>query len=239
MLDVDDSARVSIYAAPHPGTVLHALGSACLGRDAEHGTGVVHPAVEELSADDWLGISAAPRVYGFHATLKPPFRFAAGTDRRGLLRAVTTLADAVAPVVAPPLVVATLGNFVALVPSAPAPELCALAAHCVRALDRFRAPPTPEELARRRKAGLTSRQQALLSTWGYPYVLDEFRFHMTLSGRLAPYRLPIVSSVLGRLAAPLAETPLVVDDLCVFEQTCPSAPFLLTTRVPLRGGVRA
>ena len=59
-----------------------------------------------------------------------------------------------------------------------------MAGACVRDLDEFRAPAGEAELARRRKAGLSARQEALLTQWGYPYVFEEFRFHLTLSGRL-------------------------------------------------------
>ena len=39
------------------------------------------------------------------------------------------------------------------------------------------------------KSGLTDRQEALLTQWGYPYVMEEFRFHITLTGALDPAHL--------------------------------------------------
>ena len=50
----------------------------------------------------------------------------------------------------------------------------------------FARPPGAAELERRRKAGLSAAQEKMLLRWGYPYVLDEFRFHLTLTGRLQP-----------------------------------------------------
>ena len=54
-----------------------------------------------------------------------------------------------------------------------------------RRLDPFRAPLTPSERARRRPEDLDPRRRALLDRWGYPHVFEAFRFHMTLTGRLA------------------------------------------------------
>jgi hypothetical protein len=45
-------------------------------------------------------------------------------------------------------------------------------------------PLTEEELTRRRKAELTPEQDKLLVDWGYPWVLDEFNFHFSLTGSL-------------------------------------------------------
>src|SRR5438445_432365 len=38
--------------------------------------------------------------------------------------------------------------------------------------------------------GLSARQAELLARWGYPYVHDEFRFHMTLTGPIADDERP-------------------------------------------------
>jgi hypothetical protein len=89
-----------------------------------------------------------------------------------------------APVTIPSLEVRRLGGFIAVVPTEPSAALADLAAATVAALDPFRAPPSEAELARRRKARLSDRQEALLMKWGYPYVMEEFRFHLTLTGRL-------------------------------------------------------
>ena len=74
------SARLGLYWAPELDDPLHALGSAWLGRDAETGATLPQPAVPGL---DLAEITAEARGYGFHATLKPPFALAPGTDRAG------------------------------------------------------------------------------------------------------------------------------------------------------------
>ena len=126
----------------------------------------------------------APRRYGFHGTLKAPFRLADQASEAELLCAVERFAGPRTVLSGPPLRLAALADFLALVPSEPFEELDRLAADCVTAFDRFRAPLGEEELARRRRAGLSPHQEALLLRWGYPYVMDAFRFHLTLTERL-------------------------------------------------------
>jgi hypothetical protein len=110
-----------------------------------------------------------------------------------------------------------------------------LADACVVRLDRFRAPPTDAELARRRRAALTPRQDALLAMYGYPYVLDTWFFHMTLTRRLTAeehlvWRPRAEAYFAGALARPRR-----VTDICVFTQSGPGAPFVIAERVALRG----
>ncbi|MGR3435716.1 MAG: DUF1045 domain-containing protein [Shimia sp.] len=125
-----------------------------------------------------------PRKYGFHGTIKPPFRLAGGTSFEGLKAAAEALLRGEPAIALPPLQVARLGRFLALVPAGPAADLAALAGRVVEELDPFRAPPSAAEVARRRANGLTDRQEEMQARWGYPYVFDEFRFHMTLTGPL-------------------------------------------------------
>ncbi len=108
-------------------------------------------------------ITVSARRYGFHATLKPPFRLAEGRTPEELDAAVARFAAGSAAVLIPQLTLARLGGFFALVPGAEAPGLHALADEVVKAFDDFRAPATEAELARRNSASLTPRQRELLS----------------------------------------------------------------------------
>ena len=129
---------------------------------------------------DALPDTQPPRPYGFHATIKPPFRLAPGASEGALRVAFRGLAEGLDAVDLGPLSLHRLGGFLALTPEF---QPRTLAARTVEALDGFRAAPTGAELARRRAAGLTPVQDALLRRWGYPYVMDEFRLHLTLTGR--------------------------------------------------------
>lgn len=171
-------SRYAVYYLPEPGALAE-FGAAWLGWDVEAGAVLPHLPVEGLAQ-----ATAPARKYGFHATLKPPFRLSKGATASGLVAALDDLAARTAPATADALELSTLDGFLALIPRGDQADLARVAAACVTELDAFRAVATPEELTRRRAAGLTPAQEAHLTRWGYPYVLDAFRFHMTLSGRL-------------------------------------------------------
>ena len=222
--------RAALYWAPERSDPLHALGSRWLGRDAEAGAAIPQPAVPGL---DLAALTEEPRRYGLHATLKPPFRLAAPWP--ALHAAAAALAARTPPFLLPPLRVAPLHGFLALRETAPCAELRRFADACVVELDAFRAPPSAEELARRRRHDLSPAQQALLRRWGYPYVLKEWRFHVTLTCRLAPAELPVVRAAAEALLGAAAGRPRWVRELCLFTQAAPDAPFLIADRLPLRG----
>jgi putative phosphonate metabolism protein len=227
-------ARYAVYVAPAPSTALAALGRQWLGRDVESGADLPPPACINGAADWWQTITRAPRRYGFHATMKPPFVLAPGRSRDELHDALRELAEATTAFALPPLELTEIGSFLALVPGAPCDALTALADDCVIELDSFRAPPSDAELARRRANSLTERQSLLLERWGYPYVLDEFRFHMTLTDGIAdPAERKRAILLLAEMFAPACREPLQVDDLCLFLQPEPEMPFTLLERMPL------
>ena len=141
-------------------------------------------------------ITVAPRKYGFHGTLMPPFRLAEGTTPEALEAAVERIAARQSPIRLSGLELSTIGRFLALTPVGDACALQELARDIVAGLDQLRAPPTTAELARRRAAGLTINQEANLLRWGYPYVLDEFRFHMTLTDKLTGMQRPLAEAAI-------------------------------------------
>lgn len=172
-------ARFAIYYVPPEGALAD-FGATWLGWDVALGRDV--PQFDLPGLHD---ITMTPRKYGFHGTLKPPFRLKEGQTLEALEKAVSTLAAKLAPATCDGLKLTQLGRFLALTPYGDLDGVQQLADVCVRDLDGFRAPPSEAELAQRRKTGLSARQEALLTQWGYPFVLDEFRFHLTVSGRLS------------------------------------------------------
>lgn len=226
------TTRLAVYVAPPAGSVLEELSAAWLGRDL-HGRPAARPAVPGFSPVRLDALTAEPRRYGFHATLKPPFALPPGVGLVELNAAAEAFARIHAPVSAPPLRVAAVGDFLALRSDAPA--LDALAADCVRAFDAFRAPAPAEDIARRRAKGLTPRQDALLERWGYPYVLEEFRFHMTLTGPIADaVERAQLAAWLTHWLAPALAGPLVVDAIALYRQPDRASPFTLHRRLRLR-----
>lgn len=182
---------------------------------------------------DWFDtVPEAPRRYGFHATLKAPFRLARDVsleDLRGELRRYC--AGRLAwPM--PPLKVALLDDFLALIPADEDPEIGVIAAECVMRFDRFRAPLDERDFARRNPERLNAEELRMLRRWGYPHVLDLFRFHMSLTGPLAaaePRRVAALTVQAGRALGALP--PLAFDAICVFEEPRPGADFRLVERV--------
>ncbi len=84
--------------------------------------------------------------------------------------------------------------------------------------DHFRAPLDEAELARRLRAPLTPRQRAYLDRYGYPYVHDEFRFHMTLSGRVPDALRPAVVDFLKAEFAARCQPTVAIDQVALFRE---------------------
>ena len=218
---VDTSTRYALYVTPDPGSALAAFGDAILG-DAPP------PDWDAADRAALAAVTVAPRVYGFHATLKAPMRLALGCREEDLVVACQGLTRARPLLPAGALAVVLLGDFVALVPAAPPPELGLFAAECVAALDPFRAPLTPAERERRRPEELDPRRRALLDRWGYPHVFEAFRFHMTLTGRLADGAREAWRT---RLAAACPPLSLTIDAITLLRQDGTS-PFRILRRIP-------
>jgi putative phosphonate metabolism protein len=224
------AGRVAVYYAPPPQDPLSALSASWLGRDPESGAAIPQPDISGLDE-----VTAEPRLYGFHATLKPPMRLRSGACWGALMCAAVDMAAGIAPFALPPMAVADVHGFLAARETEPSPDLQALADVCVAWLDEFRAPPTEDEMARRRRAGLSPVQDAMLCRWGYPYVFGTWFFHMTLTRRLNAEEKARYQPAAERYLALALAQPRRVADICLFTQTEPGRPFLLAERLPLRG----
>lgn len=209
---MDGFRRYGLYVVPEGG--LYRAGADWLGWDSVAGARTVPPDLPGLP-DSAEALTATPRKYGFHGTVKPPFHLAHGTSAAALDAAAREFCASRAPVTIPVLTLRRLGRFIAIVPAAPSAALADLAGATVAALDPFRARPSEAELARRRKSSLTERQEALLALWGYPYVMEEFRFHLTLTGALSPEAAEAAERVLATHFAPHLAAPVVIDSLCL------------------------
>lgn len=201
-------SRIAIYYVPPEGDLAD-FGAAWLGWDIVRGRPARQAFLPGLN-----DITMTPRKYGFHGTLKPPFRMAEGRELPELKAATHKLAASLAPVRCDGFELAALGGFLALVPRGDMAALQRVADACVQDLDAFRAPASEEEMARRRKAGLNARQDALLQKWGYPYVGEEFRFHMTLSGRLSTDDVSVWTAR-AKHHLPDLPAPFIIDQIAL------------------------
>ena len=203
--------RYAVYFTPPPGP-LAAFGAAWLGWDSAQGRRVMLPPVAGLPVP-LSEITATPRKYGLHATLMAPFNLSDGYRHKDLQAALAGLGQRLSPVMLDALALRRIGGFLALAPQGETAALNLLAARVVRDLQPLRAPVTEQDLARRRSPGLTPRQDALLQEWGYPYVMEEFRFHITLTGTMTTADLDRVEAVLSPLVMPLVPRPFPIGDL--------------------------
>ena len=203
--------RAALYWVPALDDPLFAAGNAWLGRDAETGASVPQPDIEGIAA-----LTADPRRYGLHATLRPPMRLATGWEE--FSAAARDIAQSCAPFALPPLSLCDIGGFLALRESNPCPALRDLADRCVLGTERHRLRPDAAELARRRAAGLTEVQDALLVAFGYPYVMEEWFFHVTLTRRLDAREMGRIGTLAEAHFAAALAAPRWVEDICICTQ---------------------
>ena len=200
--------RYAIFALPNG--PLAEFGAAWLGWDIVSGA-EIRPT--QNFAVETADIVANCRRYGFHATMKPPFRLADGQNVHSLKATLAVLCRDLQPAKARRLRLTRLGRFLALLPEDDSGSLSALAACIVEKLDHFRAAPDPAELARRTRGHLTKPQLHALQEWGYPYVMDQFRFHFTLTDRTRRATLDVLEEVLVAPLNKVLPTPFIVDSL--------------------------
>ncbi|HEY4199525.1 MAG TPA: DUF1045 domain-containing protein [Devosiaceae bacterium] len=218
------SERYALYFAPDVASPLWQRASQWLGRDCAGGAVTERPAeIEGIALDP---ITKSARHYGFHATLKAPMMLAGNVDRAELETALTGFARAAQPVDIGRLVVAQISHFLALIPEKQSTALTDFAAECVTAFDRFRAPMTAAQREQRLSGGLSPRQIALVDQYGYPYVLEEFRFHMTLTDRLkAEDSAPVKAAAEAWFGDAIA-APVPLDRIVLFHQPVAGADFV-------------
>ncbi len=225
--------RYAIYYTPPPGPLAR-FGAEWLGWDIAQGRRpVARPAVSGLPAAlDTL--TETPRRYGFHATIKPPFRLAPEQCERALTAALFAFCATRAPARCARLELARLGRFSALVPLGDTTSINAVAADVVREFDVFRAVPTAAEIARYDKSTLNAAQSQNLHCWGYPHVMDCFGWHMTLTGKQSRADTASTHAALAPVVAPLLPRPYTLDALSLTGEDA-GGNFHLIQRVPLAG----
>ncbi|WP_245974294.1 DUF1045 domain-containing protein [Bosea caraganae] len=222
------SPRYALYYAPAADSALWRFGSAVLGYDAITGEDIPALVPPGCDAEAWPELTEEPRRYGFHATLKAPFEIANGRSEGQLRAFAHNYAAGLERVNLEGLSVAALGSFVALTPSAESTVLQRFAFALVQAFEPFRAPLSEADRQRRLKSPLTPAQSAYLEAYGYPYVGDAFRFHMTLTGSLPHEKVAPVKQALARTYAEAIQArPFALDRIALFKQDSRSSRFRL------------
>ena len=221
-------SRVALYYAPAESDPLWERATAWLGRDPARNAVAAQPDIDGLPE-----ITREAAGYGLHATLRPPMRLREGVTWADLLASTQALAAGIPPFALPPLQVTHLFGFLALTETEPSPSLQGYADACVGGVEHLRAPPGEAELAKRRRAGLARAEDANLVRWGYPYVFNTWFFHMTLTRKLSEAEHARLRPLIEDWFADVLEGPRRVEDICVFVQPAPEAPFVIAERVAL------
>ncbi|EJN03911.1 DUF1045 domain-containing protein [Phyllobacterium sp. YR531] len=227
--------RYAIYFTPPSSDPLLKVAANWLGRNAFTGQPVRAPQIRNLAHEEITKLTESARRYGFHATLKAPFHLADGLEERELLSALMHFASSMKPVEIPKLKIANLDGFFALIPDEPVAKLNQLANDIVVAFDRFRAPPSAQEVARRNPERMSVSERRNLEQWGYPYVFDDFRFHMTLTNPVAEPEQERISQMLSEFLEPVLEEPVEINNIALFTEAEPGAPFEVHSLHPLAG----
>ena len=230
--------RYAVYFAPNVEQQWWTQASQWLGRCAVSQQMNAQPLIAGVSAQRFAELTEHPRRYGFHATMRAPFILASQYQPNELIDRVNMFCQQVKPFVLPRLQVTLLDQFLALVPERNLSQVTMLEEHCVTALNDYAEPLGPEELSRRRSAGLSSQEDALLLRWGYPYVLERFRFHCSLTGSLAKATHQEVSAITEAAHQHFDQLPpCIFDSLAIFVEPTRGADFVLLHQCPLIGGV--
>lgn len=219
--------RYAVYYTPAENDALTQAATAWLGRSPFTGEAVPPRPAARLSAAEIAYHTAAARRYGFHATMMAPFTLAENESERELIAALDVFCETMQPVTISRLTMRRLDGFFALMPEMQGPDLAALERDIVVAFDRFRAPLSDNERVRREAADLSPSQLRNLLRWGYPYVFEDFRFHMTLSGRVDEADALRVHRAIEEHFGPLLEEPLEIASLALFLEPEPGAPFIV------------
>jgi hypothetical protein len=191
------------------------FGAQWLGWDSAHGRPVVQP---EIAGIDVPTITQTARKYGLHGTLKAPFKLAEGCDLAQLQDVATTFATGQPAFEIGALTLRHDSGFVALRPRSQQIGLRDFAAVAVKAFDGFRAALTDVDIARRREANLTARQDQQMLDWGYPFIFDDFHFHLTLSGFMEAGEAAQVIDALSPRLESIVPTPFVIDGITLMGQ---------------------
>jgi len=225
--------RYAICFTPPAHDALTVAAAQWLGRNAFSGDAVEPPPLRGMDIQDVAYNTALPRRYGFHGLLKAPFRLPADISEAMLLRHLMRFAGTCEPFDLPALEVVRLGDFCGLAPAMPCDIMRLLAAAVVQEFDSFRAPLGEAELERCDSGNLSAAQFANLYRWGHPYVMDEFRFHMALSGPLPARDLPRFEQALRDFFAPYLRRPVEVTNLALFIEEEQGSPFLVHSLHPM------
>ena len=218
MIPPNNISRFAIYFVPPESNDLTRFTASWFGWDVYKGIKVDYPVLHNLNYDI-KEITNTPSKYGFHGTLKAPFSLVPNKTIDDLKLSLSMLSRSIKKFLIPSICLREISGFIAIVPTVQNQSINFLARKCLEGLDCFRDAEPPEILNKRRSAGLSSSEERHLLKWGYPYVLDDFRFHLTMTGKLTPKVSKNVFSVLSSELQAALNAPLPINKICLFGES--------------------
>lgn len=225
-------SRYAVYFSPPEADDLSKFSAGWFGWNAHNGKSVSYPILENLNYD-LSDITKEQYRYGFHGTLKPPFLLVDTKNLNDLKFALVELSKSIKKFEIPSISLKVLDRFVAIVPTTESKELTILAKKCVEKLDDFRQVESAKKIQRRRSTGLSKSEEYNLTRWGYPHVMDNFQFHLTMSGRLKPAVLKNVIEVLNSELQGVLNKPLPIGEICLFGENASNGNFQIIQKFSL------
>ena len=228
--------RYAVYFAPDVDGPWWDHAGHWLGRCAASQQYLPQPVIAAVSPARLTAFTAHPRRYGFHATMRAPFVLSERYHFNDLVDRVNALCQTIEPFVLPRLRVNRLDQFIALTPERDLQQVKELEALCVTSLQELVDPLSSAELARRRQVTLSPEEDALLVRWGYPYVLERFRFHFSLTGSLEQATEAEIGALMNAAHLQFDPLPLCAfKALAIFAEPTQGADFVLLKQCPLIG----
>ncbi len=225
--------RYAICFTPSASDPLSHVAASWLGRNVFSGEMVEPPAIRGLGIHEIAFHTAVPRRYGFHGVLKAPFHLSSEVSEPQLLRDLMRFCGTLSPFQIPRLEVARLGTFYSLSPIRPCDQVHFLSSAIVQEFDRFRAPLSEADIERSDPDGLSAAQFANLYRWGNPYVMDEFRFHMPVTGPVNAVDMPRIEQALRAMFDPVLAEPVTVSNVALMIEEGAGGPFRVHSLHPM------
>ncbi len=210
--------RYAIYYAPIENPELDLFGKCWLGWDPYKGEETTKSDLSKLpSFKKFSGLVLTPKQYGFHGTIKAPFRLKNKYTYSDLENKVREISKQIQSFHLDKLVIKKLGNFIALTPSKNL-KVNDVSNKFVEGLDFLRDDLSEDEIKKRHPHKLSFNQKKMLFKWGYPYVFNEFKFHLTLTGKLRIEEIDNVYKYLQTILKSVNLRKIHFKSICIFGQ---------------------
>lgn len=236
--DMNSRPRYAIYFAPNERTPLGRFGCHWLGRSAAELDSHPVDLPENLEQHKHQQLIEAPKHYGFHGTLKAPFELNTAYTSNDLDEALQNFAQKFPSFTIDRLKLQTIASFIALTPEEQSENLSLLQSlheELTENIDYLRAPLSDYDKNRFMARDLSTKLKENLLNFGYPFVLESFKFHLTLTSSLKKDDISSYFELLDRLTTHFRDDGFFCDRISLFRQETRTSPFLLTNEYMLQG----